>query len=339
MLGHYLNLMAQLMGAVFSLLALALSPGETLPTTCAAGPAVMCDEKEDEMSSESLAARFVSLPTGVRLEYVEQGRLDGVPVIFLHGVTDSWRSFEPLLRRLPGSIRAFAISQRGHGESSKPETGYRYADFSEDLRAFMDAMAVPRAVIVGHSMGASVAQRFVADHPERVHRLVLMGSFATLHGNAAIAEFVETAIRPLTDPIAPDFAREWQVSTTARPIDPQLLDTVVRETLKVPARVWHQAFDGFLQTPDFTADLGRVSVPVLLIWGDRDTYAAREDQGRLLKAMPTARLVVYEGIGHAIHWEVPDRVVASLLDFLDVAGAAFEPAQAGKAPALRAPVR
>lgn len=328
MLGHYLNVMAQLMGAVFSLFALALSPGDTLAATCATGAAVMCDEKEDRMSDEGLAARFVSLPTGVRLEYVEQAPSDGVPVIFLHGVTDSWRSFEPVLRRLPGSIRAFAISQRGHGESSKPQTGYRYADFSGDVRAFMDAMALPRAVIVGHSMGASVAQRFVADHPERVQRMVLMGSFATIHGNAGIAEFVEAAIKPLKDPIPQDFAREWQVSTTARPIDPQLLDTVVAETLKVPARVWHQAFDGFLQTPDFTSELGRVSVPVLLIWGDRDTYAARADQDALLKAMPTARLDAYEGIGHAIHWEVPDRVVASLVEFLGVAGTGVNPSQA-----------
>jgi pimeloyl-ACP methyl ester carboxylesterase len=331
-LQHYLNVLAQLAGAVFSVLAFALSAGEPVRAACPADVRAVCSEQEGQMSTQGvrnaaghepkagpddgLEPRFVSLPTGVRLEYVERGPSDGVPVIFLHGVTDSWRSFGPLLRRLPASIRAFAISQRGHGESSKPEAGYRYTDFSEDVRAFMDAMALPRAVVVGHSMGASVAQRFIVDHPGRVQRLVLMGSFATIHGNATVAEFVDSAIRPLTDPISPDFAREWQMSTVAQPVDERFFDTVVQETLKVPARVWHQAFEGFLQTPDFTRELRSVSVPVLLFWGDRDAYAVRADQDALLKAMPTARLVAYEGVGHAIHWEEPQRVADTLVAFI-----------------------
>ncbi len=58
--------------------------------------------------------KFVSLSTGVRMEYVEQGPADGVPVVFLHGVTDSWRSFVGVLRHLPPTVHALAISQRGH---------------------------------------------------------------------------------------------------------------------------------------------------------------------------------------------------------------------------------
>jgi pimeloyl-ACP methyl ester carboxylesterase len=264
--------------------------------------------------------RFVPLNTGVRLEYVEQGPADGIPVIFLHGVTDSWRSFELVLARLPATVHAFAVSLRGHGDSSRPDIGYRYRDFSEDVRAFMDVMGLARAAIVGHSMGASVAQRLIADHPQRVSRLVLMGSFAAISGNIAVAEFVTNEILLLADPIAPAFAREWQLSTLANPTEPAFLETVVAETLKVPARVWHQAFSGFLATPDFTDELRRVTVPVLLVWGDRDTYATRADQDALQRAMPAARLVVLEGTGHAVHWEKPDKVVDAVVGFLGIAG-------------------
>jgi non-heme chloroperoxidase len=120
--------------------------------------------------------KFVSLSAGVRIEYVEQGpaEADGVPVIFLHGVTDSWRSFERVLPLLPTSIRAFALSQRGHGDSSRPTSGYRLADMSADLLGFFDAMGLRTAILVGHSMGASVAQRFVIDHPDRVERLAYL---------------------------------------------------------------------------------------------------------------------------------------------------------------------
>jgi non-heme chloroperoxidase len=273
-------------------------------------------EKITGTMESTLVPRFVSLETGVRLEYVEQGQADGLPIILLHGVTDSWRSFELVLQRLPASIRAFAISQRGHGDSSRPEIGYRFKDMSEDVRAFMDAMGLYRAVLVGHSMGASVAQRFLIDHRDRLTRVVLMGAFATMQGKEAVDEFVKTQILLLRDPIAPEFAREWQKSTVAQSVEPRFFDTVVAETLKVPARVWHQTFAGFVETLDFTHELAGTRMPVLLIWGDQDTYTLRKDQETLLNAIPTARLVTYEGTGHALHWENPERVVETLLEFV-----------------------
>jgi pimeloyl-ACP methyl ester carboxylesterase len=194
---------------------------------------------------------------------------------------------------------------------------------SADLLAFLDTMGLRTAIIVGHSMGASVAQRFVIDHPDRVARLVLMGAFST-YRDPALADFVASSIAPLTDPIAPEFAREWQLSTLAQAVPPGHLDVVVSETLKVPARVWREAFDGFLKTPDFTGELTRVSVPVLLMWGDRDSYALRAAQDRLLSVMPTARFIVYQGFGHAFHWEDPEQFTKDLVPFL-TSGAGRDP--------------
>jgi non-heme chloroperoxidase len=266
-------------------------------------------------AKESYVEKFVTLSTGVRMEYVEHGPSDGVPVVFLHGVTDSWRSFERVLPLLPPTIRAFAVSQRGHGDSSRPASGYRFTDLSDDLLAFMEAMRVPRAIIVGHSMGSSVAQRFVVDHPDRVSGVVLMGAFSNFD-DPGFGEFVASSIVPLTDPIAPAFAREWQQSTLAQQMAPDHFETVVAETVKVPSRVWREAFDGFLKTADFTNELASVSVPTLLMWGDRDTYAQRAAQDRLLTAIPRAQLVTYEGFGHALHWEDPARITNDLVAFV-----------------------
>ena|SRR5215203_156727 len=263
-----------------------------------------------------LKEMFVSLSTGVGMEYVEHGPLDGLPVVFLHGVTDSWRSFERVLPLLPPSIHGYAISARGHGDSSRPVRGYLLSDMSTDLRAFMDAVGIERAVIVGHSMGAMVAQQFVVDHRDRVSGLVLMGAFATLFQDPGLTDFYRSAIVPLADPIDAAFAREWQQSTVARPVASDYLETVVAETLKVPARIWREAFEGFLNTPDFSADLALAPVSTLVLWGDKDTYATREHQNRLASVIPGAKLLIYEGAGHALHWEDPAEFAKELVTFI-----------------------
>lgn len=260
--------------------------------------------------------RFVELRTGVTLQYIEHGKPSGVPVVFLHGVTDSCRAFEPLLERLPDTIRALAVSQRGHGASSKPEHGYRYRDMADDLAAFMDALALPAAVIVGHSMGSMVAQRFAADHPHRVAGLVLMATFRTLHRDPAVEAYWNEALATLTDPVDADFVRAFQLSTLARPVPEEFLEMVVCQSLLVPARVWQEAFRGFLDTPDFSSELARVTAPTLIAWGELDAYTGRADQEALHTIIPGSRLIIYPGAGHGFHWEDPDQFAQDLISFI-----------------------
>ena len=258
--------------------------------------------------------KSVTLPNSVTLEYVEQGKPSGLPVVLLHGVTDSWRSFEGVLPYVPTSVRAIAVSQRGHGGSSHPD-GYRFADFSADLRMFLDALDIRAAVIVGHSMGSYVAQRFAVDHPERTLGLVLVGSFARLRGNPAVAELWDSNIATLTEPVDPQFILEFQKSTLAQPVSPAFLDMVVRESQKLPAWVWRDLFGHFLEA-DFSDELAGITAPTLVVWGDQDVISPRADQDALLQAIPHARLMVYEGGGHAIHWEDPARFAIDLMAFV-----------------------
>jgi non-heme chloroperoxidase len=257
----------------------------------------------------------VDLPTGVMLQYVEQGDPTGTPVVLLHGYTDSWRSFEFVLPSLPHAVHAFAPTQRGHGESDHPPTGYRFRDFSADVAAFMDAVGLESAIIVGTSMGASVAQRFAIDYPTRVRALVLMAAFAGYRGNLVIEEFWESGVSTLEDPIDPDFAREFQASTLAHPIDAGYFEAVVQESLKVPAWIWRAAFRSFLEE-DLPDELSRINAPTLLIWGDQDAFVPFSDQEMMLKAITGSRLEVYEGTGHALHWEKPERFAADLMSFV-----------------------
>src|SRR5262245_28061969 len=82
---------------------------------------------------EAASLRRVALSTGVELEYLEQGSPNGIPVVFLHGFTDSHRSFDRNLPSFPRRFHVFALDQRGHGNSSKPECCYAQADFAADV--------------------------------------------------------------------------------------------------------------------------------------------------------------------------------------------------------------
>jgi non-heme chloroperoxidase len=263
----------------------------------------------------SPTTRSIELPGRVTLEYVEQGDRTGVPVLLLHGVTDSWRSFERVLPYLPASIRAFALTQRGHGDSGRPAAGYRTRDFATDVAAFADALSLGPAVIVGHSMGSTNAMRFAIDHPGRTRGLVLVAAFASYRNNTEAVALWESAVSQLADPIDPAFVREFQESTLAQPVPPAYLDAVVRESLKVPARVWRAAFEGFFED-DFTGEMGTITAPTLVMWGTRDSLCSRADQDALLAAIAGSRRVVHENAGHALHWEEPERFAAELVAFV-----------------------
>lgn len=263
------------------------------------------------------AVQSVELPGGVRLQYVEQGDPTGAPVLLLHGLSDSWRSFERVLPHLPESLRAFVLSLRGHGDSSRPETGYRARDFAADAAAFLDALGLEAAVVVGHSLGSAIAQRIAIDHPDRTLGLVLVGSFASLAKSPAPRELWE-AVSAMEDPVDPEFVREFQQSTLAQPMPPAFFETVVQESRKLPVRVWRAVVADTMQD-DFSADLNRIKAPTLLIWGDHDTMVPRSDQDAQTAAIPGARLVVYPGVGHAVHWEAPERFASDLATFVEAA--------------------
>src|SRR5262245_26161220 len=109
--------------------------------------------------------RSIQLHGGPRLSYIEQGDPSGWPVVLLHGVSDSCRSFARLLPHLPPFLRVYAISQRGHGDSERPPAGYGPHGLAADLAAFMELVGAAPAFVVGHSMGSSVAECFALDYP------------------------------------------------------------------------------------------------------------------------------------------------------------------------------
>jgi rifampin ADP-ribosylating transferase len=253
------------------------------------------------------------LRDGLELPYVQQGDPDGVPVLLLHAWLDSRRYFDQLLATLPDRIHAFAFDQRGHGDASKPADGYGLRDFAGDVGAFMDAVGLHAAVLAGASSGGYVAQRFAVDDPRRTLGLALLGSPRSLCGpRPAFADVVST----LEDPIDAAFVRELNEGMLGRELPAAIISTLCAENLKVPARVWRDAFEGLLAA-EAPLDTGAISAPTLIVWGARDTLLPRADQQAMAVQIPDARLVIYDGVGHMPAVEAPERVAADLTALCD----------------------
>jgi non-heme chloroperoxidase len=255
------------------------------------------------------------LATGVSLHYAERGDPEGEAIIFLHGYSDSWYSYSRVLPLLSPSYHAFALTQRGQGDSDKPECCYTVDDFAADIDALMDALGVDKATLFGHSTGALFAQRVALSYPRRVSRLVMLG--AQTPANEAILGLVEE-VRALEDPVPSEFVREFQESTIYHPVPEEFLDTVVSESLKLPARVWRDYLEQAALSidHDYVVELREIDVPTLMLWGEQDVLFPREEQERLAAAIPGATLKVYPETGHAVHWERPEEVVRDLEAFM-----------------------
>jgi pimeloyl-ACP methyl ester carboxylesterase len=260
----------------------------------------------------SQSAQVIHLRTGLNVTYVARGDPSGVPVMLLHAWGESLGCFDRLTPLLPTTISALAMDQRGHGNSDKPAEGYLLTDLADDVTAFLDAMGIPSAVLVGSSSGGYVAQQVAISSPERVRGLVLVGAPRSLRGRPAFADEVDG----LTDPINRAWVKE---SLTWFPrfheVPGWYIEARVDDGVQMPARVWRQALAGLTEATAPT-EVGTIHSPTLIIWGARDELLPRADCDALAAAIPGSRLLVYPDTGHLVLWEQPARIASDLSAFI-----------------------
>jgi len=180
----------------------------------------------------------------------------------------------------------------------------------------MDALHLESAVIAGGSSGGIVARRFAIDYPKRTLGLILIGSPLTLQDKPGVKALWDSTISELKDPIDPSFVRQFTKNQLNQHVPQAFLKTMLRENLKVPARVWIATLKGLLED-DSSEELDKLKTPTLIIWGDKDSIISRSEQETLLKRIGGSRLVVYPGVGHALYWEEPAHVASDIVAFIE----------------------
>jgi pimeloyl-ACP methyl ester carboxylesterase len=257
--------------------------------------------------------RRLRLATGITTAVTDEGEHDSAPpLLLLHGWAGSRRSFAPLQPLLARHARTVAVDLRGHGDADKAPTGYGLPDLAADVVAVLDALDLPRAVLVGVSSGGYLAQQVAVSAPERVAGLVLAGAPYDLRGRAPFADELAT----ITDPVDPAWARRFLAGfTDLERLPSWYVDVLVEDAVRLPASIWTAAFRG-LNTSQPPTEAGVISAPTLVISGGRDHLLGRVQTDALVAAVPDAQWIEYEGTGHLVLEEQPTRLAADVVSFV-----------------------
>ena len=221
----------------------------------------------------------------IELFYTKTG--SGPPLLLLHGNGEDGTYFVHQVEEFSRDFTVYAIDTRGHGQSPRGGAPFTISQFADDLLAFMDRQGLPRADILGFSDGGNIALIFALRHPDRVRRLILNG-----------ANLDPKGVKPLVQlPIVLGYHFASLSKSPKAKARAELLGLMVNEPHIDPA------------------ELGKLSMPVLVIAGTRDMI--RENHTRLIaNRIPNARLVLIPG-DHFIANKAPaafDRAVRQFLE-------------------------
>lgn len=237
---------------------------------------------------------------GVRTYYAEHG--SGQALILLHGGMVDGDSFAQQTPAFAERFRVIVPDRRGHGRTADVDGPISYDVMADDTIAFIEALGIGPAHLVGWSDGGDVGLLVAIKRPNLVRRLVTIGSNFSADG---LTREAAEAFKPDTPTSAVPIMHEtWKVNA----VDPDQFDTVLAKM----QRCW---FDYAIPT----ADLARITAPTLVMVGD-DDITRFEHTIELYDTVPDAQLAVIPGASHLVPLEKPDLVNQLVLDFLAAEG-------------------
>ncbi|WP_165617604.1 alpha/beta fold hydrolase [Klenkia soli] len=257
----------------------------------------------------------------------------GPAVLLLHGIGNSAQTWAGVVDRLAEHHLVIAPDLLGHGDSDKPRGDYSIAGYANGMRDLLSVLDVERATVVGHSLGGGIAQQFAYQFPERCERLALvssggLGPELSIGLRLATVPGAEVVLDVLTDLPTPWRAclgvlrRAGATVGWRRAEDLAEAGEALLELRDAEARA------AFLRTLRSVADLRGQAVtaldrlylaatlPLLVVWGTGDRIIPVEHARTVARAVPGARVELFDGAGHWPHLAEPDRFAAVLLDFL-----------------------
>ncbi|MCA9517126.1 MAG: alpha/beta fold hydrolase [Myxococcales bacterium] len=257
------------------------------------------------------------------MHWIEAGR--GRPLVLLHGLADSHRTWSRSVTALARHRRVLAIDLPGHGLSERPDASYDLGWHARVVGQWCDYLGLDEFDVAGHSYGGGVAQFMLLSHGHRMRRVALVAP-------GGLGRGVHPALRLLALPLGTRFMQPFMKLGTGLGVR-----VVAGRGMGHSERAWLAAANGapgsaraFVRTTRGVVGLGGQRVhfldhakridalpPVRLFWGDKDPVVPWRHGVQALDFLQGVRLVRFAGCGHFPHAEAPDLFARELLAFLD----------------------
>jgi pimeloyl-ACP methyl ester carboxylesterase len=222
---------------------------------------------------------------GIKLHYIDWGGT-GPAILFLTGLGDSADSFDSLAMRFTDRFHVWGLTRRGQGQSDKPDSGYDPQSLADDVRAFMDAIGIPRATLIGFSVAGSEMTRFATRYPSRIDRLVYMDAADDYMSGYELATNPRTRYPlPLPDPPGPLGA----IVRAAREADPDYT------RITAPALAFFTIYGSPYIPADADADL---RVRIVKRWEDFGNPFQRHRIDHFRRDMKFGRVIELRDVDH-----------------------------------------
>jgi pimeloyl-ACP methyl ester carboxylesterase len=253
-----------------------------------------------------------------RIHYLEAGH--GAPVILLHGTGGEGARWLPTITGLAPHARVIAPDQIGFGHSDKPLTAYHSGVFAGFLAELMKVIGVPRATIVGQSMGAGVALFLAVHHPDMVERLVLVDGGGFRSANDPPAPPPDWRDRQLMNSGTLEESREYLKKMYFD--DSFITDKMVEENLILQLRSAYtiesmQVTNGRGLGGVTEEEVRAITAPTLLVWGKNDPLSPVANADKLQAVIKNSRKVLIDKAGHYPFLEHAGEFNRIVLEFLN----------------------
>ena len=250
------------------------------------------------------------MPTAAGLYYFshQAGEPSSLPLILIHGAGGSHLHWPPDIRRLNG-FQIASLDLPGHGKSEGIGR-QTITDYVQVVQEFMDAINLPSAIIMGHSMGSAIALQMTLDAPDRVLALVLVASGSRLR---VAPSLLDNTSSEATFPLAVKTLNAWAFG----PDTPERLkELAVKRMRETRPTVLH---GDFLACNDFDVDerLAEITSPTLIICGSEDKMTSPKYSKNLHEHIPHSKYVIIDRAGHMVMLEKPRAVVEAVESFIE----------------------